>query len=126
MKMIEFSGSHLLQTQTGHDVRILYVYENNYQFGKPFLQLPWKALLNEAGPYTQTLKHTHSEFFTHILSPKIPLGARFIGVVIGFITPLHHSAALPFAMVDEPLRPSQTWPSKGLGVGERRKGRWVA
>lgn len=25
--------------------------------------------------------------------------------MIGFITPLHHSAALPFAMVDEPLRP---------------------
>lgn len=92
---------------------------------KPFLQLPWKALSNEAGPYTQTLKHTHSECVTHIQSLKIPLGARFIGVVIGFITPLHHSAALPFAMVDEPLRPLKHGRLRDWGWGKGGKeGGW--
>lgn len=52
-------------------------------------------------PRTDT-PHKH---ITLVHSHKIPLGVRFIDVVIGFITPLHHSAALPFAMVDEPLRP---------------------
>lgn len=61
---------------------------------------------------------------THIQSLKLPLGVRYIGVVIGFITPLHYSAALPFAMVDEPLRPLKhgrlrDW---GWGKGEKEVG----
>lgn len=66
----------------------------------------------------------HRAVFTHIQSLKIPLGARFIGVVIGFITPLHHSAALPFAMVDEPLRPLKhgRLRDRGWGKGEKEGG----
>lgn len=63
--------------------------------------------------------------FTRIQSLKIPLGVRFIGVVIGFITPLHHSAALPFAMVDEPLRPLKHGRLRDWGWGKGGKeGGW--
>lgn len=68
----------------------------------------------------------HIAVFTNIESLKIPLGVRFIGVVIGFITPLHHSAALPFAMVDEPLRPPKHGRLRDWGWGKGRKEGWVA
>lgn len=74
---------------------------------------------------TQTLTHMHTAIFTSIRSLKIPLGVRFIGVVIGFITPLHHSAALPFAMVDEPLRPLKHGRLRDWGWGKGGKeGGW--
>lgn len=127
MRMVEFSRSHLHQTQTGHDIKIWYVGENNYQFGKkkPFYGFHGRYYQMNQDPHTQTLKHTHSECSTHIQSLKIPLGARFIGVVIGFITPLHHSAALPFAMVDEPLRPLKHGRLRDWGWGKGGKeGGW--
>lgn len=75
-----------------------------------------------------TCRHFHTmhiAVFTHIRSLKIPLGVRFIGVVIGFITPLHHSAALPFAMVDEPLRPLKHGRLRDWGWGKGGKeGGW--
>lgn len=91
------------------------------------MQVPWKALLNEAGHPMSTHRHLHMHIavFTHIQSLKIPLGVRFIGVVIGFITPLHHSAALPFAMVDEPLRPLKHGRLRDWGWGTGgKKGGW--
>lgn len=90
-------------------------------------QVPWKALVNEAGPplSTHRRRHTCVAVFTRIRSFKIPLGVRFIGVVIGFITPLHHSAALPFAMVDEPLRPLKHGRLRDWGWGKGGKeGGW--
>lgn len=74
--------------------------------------------------HTDTYAHAQCSF-THIQSLKIPRGARFIGVVIGFITPLHHSAALPFAMVDEPLRPLKHGRLRDWGWGKGgREGGW--
>lgn len=92
-----------------------------------FLQFPWKEPLNEAGPPASTHRHyrTCVAVFTRIQSLKILLGVRFIGVVIGFITPLHHSAALPFAMVDEPLRPLKHGRLRDWGWGKGGKeGGW--
>lgn len=78
-------------------------------------------------PPMSTHRHTlvHNAVVTHIQSLKIPLVVRFIGVVIGFITPLHHSAALPFAMVDEPLRPLKHGRLRNWGWGKGgKKGVW--
>ena len=91
--------------------------------GVPFLQVPWKALLNEVEPpppcpCTDSNTHAHCSFYTL----KIPLRVRFIGVVIGFITPPPPFCGTAICNGWWAPPPSQTWPSKGLGVGEKRKG----
>lgn len=128
MRLLEFSGRHLLKNQMGHDVNIWFVDETNQQPRKKNELLFFKDSLESTVKWsrtplvhTQTLTHMHNAVFTHILSLKIPRGVRFIGVVIGFITPLHHSAALPFAMVDEPLRPLKHGRLRDWGWGKGGK-----
>lgn len=92
--------------------------------GFDYVTVPCNAVLNKAGPPCP-LTGTCTAVSTFIRSLKIPLGVRFIGVVIGFITPLHHSAALPFAMVDEPLRPLKHGRLRDWGWGKwGREGGW--
>lgn len=83
-------------------------------------QIPRKSRLPDA-----LHMHTHREPTGLKQSLKIALSAGFIGIVIGFITPLHHSAALPFAMVDEPLRPLKHGRLRDWGWGRGgMKGGW--
>lgn len=129
MRLLEFSGRHSLQSQMGHDAQVWFVDESHQKARKKaaFLTVSLEITIKwtcHPQVHTQTLTRSRCSFYTHLRSLEIPLGVRFIVVVIGFITPLHHSAALPFAMVDEPLRPLKhgrlrDW---GWGKGEEEGG----
>lgn len=123
MKLGEFSGKHLLQTQMIDRARVLSSEESNQQPAKRKSFYPHRFPGNHCCPTPFVCTHIRRTGFKRSL--KIPLSARFIGVVIGFITPLHHSAALPFAMVDEPLRPLKHGRLKDWGWGRGgMKGGW--
>lgn len=126
MRLQEFSGKHLSQTQKSDSVGVSSVEESNQPPAKRkiiFFSSSHRFPGNHCClmPFTCT----HRERTGLKQSLKIALSARFIGIVIGFITPLHHSAALPFAMVDEPLRPLKHGRLRDWGWGRGgMKGGW--